>query len=75
MKREYVLEKIESLITWQRQDLNNGSDLEDADTILRLLENLGMLPPNVCNVNGTWDDLKHAAHFHTHKDMNYWEDT
>jgi hypothetical protein len=51
MKRSYVVEQIEKLITWQRQDLDNGSDFEDANKILEMLEDFGMLPPYDASVD------------------------
>lgn len=74
MKRSEVLEKLADLLEFLRQDLDNGSDYQDAETVLSLLEDLHMLPPNVCYVDGKWNDEKYIAHFYTHKNPNYWED-
>lgn len=73
MKRELVIEKLEALLAFQRQDLNNGSDYEDAGKVLEMLEELGMLLPNVCDVNGKWDDKKYIAHYYMGKNIHYWE--
>lgn len=46
MKRSEVLAKLEEMLTFQRQDLNNGSDYQDAEAILDYLEHeVKMLPP------------------------------
>lgn len=46
MKRSEVLAKLEDMLTFQRQDLNNGSDYQDAEAILNYIEyEVKMLPP------------------------------
>lgn len=48
MKRHEVLEMLANLLEFQRQDLNNGSDYQDAEGVLSLLENLEVLAPEIC---------------------------
>jgi len=39
MKRSEVLDRLTEMLEEQRKDLNNGSDYQDAESILYLLEN------------------------------------
>jgi hypothetical protein len=45
MKKSEMIELLADLLAEQRKDLNNGSDSQDAENILSLLENAGMEPP------------------------------
>lgn len=52
MKRSELLHKLADMLEFQRQDLNNGSDYQDAETILSFLEyDVGMTPPEFNNYN------------------------
>lgn len=46
-----MIEYIELLLIRQRQDLNNGTDYQDATEILDLVEQAGMMPPDGTNHN------------------------
>lgn len=47
MKRTETIEKLATILEKQRQDLDNGSDYQDAQEVLDFLEQLGMKPPPV----------------------------
>ena len=48
MKKSEVIAQLENLLTIQRQDLNNGSDYQDAEFIINwLVDEIGMMPPKI----------------------------
>lgn len=50
---------------------------EDVERVLDVMEDLGMVPPDVCRSYESgkfYDSKKHAAHFHMGKDLHYWEE-
>jgi hypothetical protein len=67
MTRSKMIEIIETILHSQRQDLNNGSDRQDAEAILDRLEDLGMLPPEY-NVNEGSGAYKIPSYY-----INDWE--
>jgi len=50
VKRSEVAEKLAELLEFQRQDLNNGSDFQDAEAVLDFLEEIGGMKPPIRKV-------------------------
>jgi hypothetical protein len=79
MKRSEMIQKINNYfcsLLWKDVPLEpDGSwdSHKNAEDILDLVENLGMLPPNVCGSGRDFDDKAYAAHYHMGKDPYYWE--
>ena len=76
MKRSEVLLKLQRYYSIKHVMVEQRYITPDEfmENILQLVEELGMLPPDVCfKSDGSYDCKKNAAHFYMDKDLNYWE--